>query len=125
MVILGLEDIFQADDIFVVSQLLQEHNLTEGTLGIGGVLERIENLLESHDVACLLVGGLPHDAVRLFTTPMRISSSRFGQRRSHPLSQLLHDFIPTENGLVDFLTRAHRARSGGVRTKMGIHRPPC
>ena len=65
VVILGLEDVIQADDVFVVSQLLQEHDFTEGSLSISGVLECIKDLFQSNGFARFLVGSLPHNTIGL------------------------------------------------------------
>ena len=42
---------------------LEEHDLAEGALGVGGVLKGIEYLLECHHLTGLLVHGAPHDAI--------------------------------------------------------------
>lgn len=39
---------------------------SKGTLGISGVLERIENLLESYSLSCSTIDGLPYNSVGLW-----------------------------------------------------------
>lgn len=49
LVIFCADDLVQLDDVGVV-ELLQEDDLAEGALGIGGMLEGIEDLLEGKGV---------------------------------------------------------------------------
>mmetsp|Transcript_33887 Transcript_33887/g.100659 ORF Transcript_33887/g.100659 Transcript_33887/m.100659 type:complete len:438 (+) Transcript_33887:197-1510(+) len=63
LVVVGLEHVQQPHNVLVTVQLLQEHDLPERALGIRRILEGVEALLERHDLACLLVDGLPHDAI--------------------------------------------------------------
>jgi len=53
----------ELDDIRMLAELLKEHNLSVGPLGIGLVTECVEYFLESDHFLGLSVGGLPHDAV--------------------------------------------------------------
>ena len=48
-----------------VRAYLEEHDFSEGALGVGVILEGIEDLLQSHGFLRLLVHRLPYDAVRL------------------------------------------------------------
>jgi hypothetical protein len=57
------DHVLEADDVLVSRQLLEEDDLSEGTLGVGGVLECIEVLLESDDFLGSFVNGLPDDTV--------------------------------------------------------------
>ncbi len=66
-IVLGANDILQADDILMTGQLLQEDNLSKSTLGIRCVLEGIEVLLERHYILGLLVDSFPHDTVGALT----------------------------------------------------------
>jgi hypothetical protein len=61
-VVLGADDLLQFYDVGV-AELHEEHNLSVGALGIGGVIEGVEVLLESLDLFALLVDDLPHVAV--------------------------------------------------------------
>lgn len=63
-VILSTDDVLQAYDILVSSQLLQEYNLTESTLGVSSVLESVEILLNGANLLSALVNGFPHNTVR-------------------------------------------------------------
>jgi len=83
-VVVGLEDICERDDVLMPLHLLQEHDLTKGALGVGGVLEGVEDLLQRAAVLCPLVHGLPHDTVGA-------------------LAQLELHLVPLENMAVDFL----------------------
>jgi hypothetical protein len=47
----------------VAGEFLQKDNLTEGPLGVGGVLESVKVLLQSNDLFSLLVNGLPNDTI--------------------------------------------------------------
>ncbi len=67
LVILGLDDVKEPDDVVVSVKLLQEHDLSEGTLRIRSVMEGIEDLLQSDDLLVLLVDGLPNDAISSLT----------------------------------------------------------
>lgn len=65
-VIVGLQHVQKPDDMVVVCsvQLLQEHDLTEGTLRIGGVLKGIEDLLQRDDLEVLGKRGFIKALVR-------------------------------------------------------------
>ena len=64
-VIVSLQHVQQLDDVLVPMQLLQEHDLPEGPLGISGILEGIKDLLEGHCLPSLLVDSLPHYTICL------------------------------------------------------------
>ena len=66
-IVLGTNDILQADYILMPRQLLQEDNLSKSTLGISCVLEGIEVFLERHYILGLLVDCFPHDTVGALT----------------------------------------------------------
>ncbi len=61
-VVICLYDVVQLDYVLVV-ELLQEHYLSVGTLGVSRVLERIENLLEGQDLPRLFILNLPDMSV--------------------------------------------------------------
>lgn len=46
LIVLGLDDVEQPHDVLMAIQFLQEHDLPESTLGVSGVMERIEHLLQ-------------------------------------------------------------------------------
>ena len=52
----------------MATELLEVHDLTERALGVRGVAEGVEALLERYRVAGTAVHGFPHDAVGLGTT---------------------------------------------------------
>lgn len=52
----------QLNDVGVI-ELLQEGYLSEGPLGVGWVLEGIENLFEGEDVTRFFISGFPDVAV--------------------------------------------------------------
>jgi hypothetical protein len=58
-VVIGADGIMQPDDVGVL-QLLQNLDLPVGALGVSGVLEGIEDLLQSHHLLRTLVLHLPH-----------------------------------------------------------------
>ena len=65
-VVLGLHEILQRDDVGMRLGRLQRHqvhDLAEGALGVGRVLEGVEDLLERHHLLGLLVDGLEDDGV--------------------------------------------------------------
>jgi hypothetical protein len=85
-VVVCLDHLLELDDVLVIMECLQEHDLPisrrhdeyvskrcgrgrvykpEGTLGVGGVLECAEDLLEGHLILGLLVRRLPHDTIGL------------------------------------------------------------
>jgi hypothetical protein len=50
LVVLSLDDVKQPDDIFVAIEFLEEHDLPECALCICGIMERIEHLLQRHNL---------------------------------------------------------------------------
>ena len=66
-IILGTNRVLQANNVLVTVQFLQKDYLSEGPLGIGGILECVEVLLECDNLLGTLVNGLPHDTVGTFT----------------------------------------------------------
>jgi len=69
-VVLGLHNIQQLEDVLMIAELLKEHDLTEGSLCIGGVLEGIKDLLHSDDFASLYRHSLPHNTVSALTNAL-------------------------------------------------------
>ena len=92
LVVLRLQHVLQPDDVLVPRQPLQVHDLAEGALRVGGVLEGVEDLLEGDRLLVLLVDRLEDDGVR-------------------PLPQLLRHVVLTEDVL--------RAQISGVSTAAG------
>lgn len=66
-VILGSNYVLQTNDILVAGKLLQEDDLSERALGIGSILERVEVLLERHDLLGPLVNRLPDNTISTLT----------------------------------------------------------
>lgn len=83
LVILSSEHIVQLNDVGVV-HFVKEGDFSESSLCICGMLESIENLLESHLIFGLLVDGFPHVAIS-------------------PAANLLEELIPEKDVLLDFL----------------------
>lgn len=69
LVVFGPNDVEQLDDVRMPSELLQEHDLSEGPLRISLVPERVEDLLEGNCVASPPVRGLPDNTVRALAEP--------------------------------------------------------
>ena len=65
LIVVGLHHVEEGDDVVMVRELLQEDDLAECALRVGGVLERAKDLLEGEDLLGLLVLDLPHNAVSL------------------------------------------------------------
>lgn len=66
-IVFSSDHILKADDVFVARQFLEEDDLTEGALRVGGVLEGVEVLLQRDDFFGALVNGLPDYAVSALT----------------------------------------------------------
>lgn len=66
-VIFSSNYILEPNDVLVPGQLLQEDDLSEGSLRIRGVLECIEVFLESDDLLSSFVDSLPDNTVRSLT----------------------------------------------------------
>ena len=66
-IVFSSDHVLKADDVLVTGQLLEEDDLTEGALGVGGVLEGVEVLLQRDDFFGALVNGLPDNAVSALT----------------------------------------------------------
>lgn len=66
-VVLSSDYVLKSNDVLVTIQLLQEDDLTESPLSIGGVLKGIEVLLQGYNLFSPLVNGLPDDTVSSFT----------------------------------------------------------
>lgn len=62
-IVFSSHHILEANDVLVPSQLLQENDLTEGSLGVCCVLESIEILLQSHDFLSTLINSFPHNTI--------------------------------------------------------------
>ena len=65
LVVIGFDHVEQLDDVLVVFQRVQEHDLSISALGVGSILERINNLLQRYLLFLLLIDGLPYDSVSL------------------------------------------------------------
>lgn len=83
-VILSADDLLELDDVGV-RKFHEKHDLSVGSLRIGGIIESIEVLLECFDLSGLLVGHLPNVAIG--TT-----------------ADLLVHFEPSKNVRLDFFT---------------------
>ena len=66
-VVLGADNVLQADDVFMAGELLQKDDLAEGALRVGCVLEGVEIFLKGNDLLGLLINGLPHNTVGTLT----------------------------------------------------------
>ena len=66
-VVFSAYHILQPNNVLMASQLLQENNLTESSLGICRVLKGIEVLLEGDNLLRPLVNSFPHDTVGTLT----------------------------------------------------------
>lgn len=64
-IIVCLEHVEEFDDVLVSMEFLKEHDLTECTLGICGILEGIKYLLECNCLSCFLVYCFPHNTISL------------------------------------------------------------
>jgi len=85
-VVLSAYNIVQSNDVWMISKLLQEHDLSERPLGICLVTESIEDLLQCDNLARFLIDRLPNNAVRL--------RSKLNFKIIHNISKLLpHDHM--------------------------------
>lgn len=66
-IVFSSDHVLKADDVLVTRQFLEEDDLTEGALGVGGVLEGVEVLLQRDNLLGALVDGLPDNAVSALT----------------------------------------------------------
>ena len=87
LVVVGADVVELLDDVLVV-QLREEDDLAEGPLGIGGVVEGIEDLLHRHNLVPLPV--------------YRLSDHSVG-----PLAQLSDDLVLLKDMGLDLLGVAH------------------
>ena len=62
LIVFGPHHLLEPDDGAVL-QFVEEGNLAEGALGVGGVLECIEYFLEGEGLSGLAVGDLPDVSV--------------------------------------------------------------
>ena len=62
LVVFCADDLVQLDDVGVV-EFLQQDDLAEGALRVGGMLEGIEDLLEGQRVSGLFISHFPDVAV--------------------------------------------------------------
>ena len=62
-IIFRSDDIEQFDDVFMPVKLLQEHYFSKCPLGICGILESIENLLQGANSLGLFVDHFPHNPI--------------------------------------------------------------
>lgn len=62
LIVVGANGIVELDDVGML-ELLQNLDLAVGALGVGGVLEGVEDLLQSHHLLRPLVLHLPHVTV--------------------------------------------------------------
>lgn len=53
----------QLHDVGVVAEGAQEHDFTEGALGIGLITERVENLFHGHGFVGTAVNGPPNNSI--------------------------------------------------------------
>ena len=56
--------ILQPNDVLVADELLEEYDLTEGSLGVSCILEGVEVLFEGYDLLGAFIDGFPHNTVR-------------------------------------------------------------
>lgn len=63
-------DAVQPDDVRMLLERLQEHDLPEGPLGVRLVPERVEDLLDRDHLLRLPVDRLPDDPVRALPQPL-------------------------------------------------------
>ena len=65
LVVVGAVHIQQPDDVGMVAEVLQEHDLPEGPLRIRLIPESVEYLLDGHHTSGFLVHRLPYYSVSL------------------------------------------------------------
>ena len=65
LIVVGAVNIQQPDDVGMVTEVLQEHDLPEGPLRIRLVPESVEDLFDSHHTSALPVNRLPYYSVSL------------------------------------------------------------
>ena len=65
LIVVGAVNIQQPDDVGMVAEVLQEHDLPEGPLRIRLVPESVEDLFDSHHTSALPVNRLPYYSVSL------------------------------------------------------------
>ena len=90
-IIFGTNRVLQANNVLVTVQFLQKDNLSEGPLGIRGILESVKILLERDNFLGTLVNSLPHDTVGTFT-------------------EFLNDLVLLKNVSFDFLRHFFRIK---------------
>lgn len=66
-VIFRPNDILQTDDVLVTRQLLEENDLSESSLCIGGILKGVKVLLEGYDLFGALVDRFPDNTISSLT----------------------------------------------------------
>ena len=77
-VIFRPDHILKTNDVLVSGEFLKENDLSEGALGIGGVLERVKVLLECYDFLGTLVNRLPYNTISTLTCSDKTESSEEG-----------------------------------------------
>ena len=77
-VIFRPDHILKTNDVLVSGEFLKENDLSEGALGIGGVLERVKVLLECNDFLGTLVNRLPYNTISTLTCSDKTESSEEG-----------------------------------------------
>ena len=66
LVVGRFDHVQETDDVLVGRHLLQKHDLAEGALGVRGVLERVEDLLQGDGLSALAINRFPDDTVGAF-----------------------------------------------------------
>ena len=72
-IIFSSDDVLKSDNILVAGQFLQENDLTEGALGVSGILEGVEVFLERDDFLGALVDCLPDNSVGALSYTMTVN----------------------------------------------------
>src|SRR3989338_8728886 len=81
-VVIGFQHVGQENNMSVATEFLEEHDLTEGSVRIIGILEHIADLLQGYNLAGLLISGLPNNTIStlselganiIFATKQKIS----------------------------------------------------
>lgn len=67
LVILGFNQLLQADYIWMTIKLSQENNLSESSLSIRGILKSIKNFLNCNNIFIVLIDRFPDYSISPFT----------------------------------------------------------
>ena len=65
LIVVSAVYIQQPDDVWMIAEVLEEHNLPEGALGIRLIAEGVEDFLDSHHTSALPVHRFPHYPISL------------------------------------------------------------